>query len=177
MDEIETIDSELTPLSARMVSLSQNLTFSYICDLSDTKTIAAQTYKGIYLIEVCTASIHADFDSWALEFRAEWDLPEYHKKFTCTTKDKRIRQHGGALKEWMPLYIGKSKKVGERVMQHLTLEMEARTFALKILARPNMARRQFRLHTRQLEVKNYDFIAPALEKAIRDRINPIIGKQ
>ncbi len=174
---IDTIDRALSPLFAELVSAAQDLAFVFICDLSDSKTIAAQTYKGVYLIEVHTASSHTDFDQWALEFRAEWDLPEYHRKFTCTTKDKRIQRHGGTLKEWIPLYIGKSKNVADRVKQHLILDMEARTFALKIRARPNMAARQFRLSTLKLDVNNYDLIAPVLEKTLRDRENPIIGKQ
>jgi hypothetical protein len=176
MEEIEEIDSQLTPILARLVAMSMNLSFVYVCELSDKVTVAKQTYKGIYKIDIFTSGDNDDFQSWVAKFRAEWDLPEYKKKFTCTTKDKRVSRHG-FLEEWMPLYIGKSKKVGARVIEHLSLPLDARTFALKIRSRPNMNDRRFRLSTIPLQVQNYDLIAPSLERELRDRLNPIVGKQ
>lgn len=176
MREIEEVDAQLTPILAKLVALSAELSFSLVCELSDDAAVAQQTYKGIYRIDICTAGDHADFEPWVAEFRAEWDLPEYKKMFTCTTKDKRIKRHG-FLADWMPLYIGKSKKVGGRVREHLDLPLEARTFALKIRSRPNMRHRRFRLYTIPLNVANYDLIAPSLERELRDRLNPIVGKQ
>ena len=38
------------------------------------------------------------------------------------------------LEEWVPLYVGKSKKVSAPVAEHLCLPLDARTFALKICA-------------------------------------------
>src|SRR5271166_3260548 len=84
MGEIEEIDAQLTPIFARLAALSTHLSFSYVCDLSDEESIAKQTYGGIYRIDICTAGEHADFGSWVAKFRAEWDLPEYKAKFTCT---------------------------------------------------------------------------------------------
>lgn len=176
MDEILDIDAELTPLSARIAAASQALQFTEICGLHDEAEIARQIYKGIYLIEISTAGVEEAFDSWVFDFQAEWDLPEYKKKFTCTTKKKRISCHA-VLEPWMPLYIGKSKAVGKRVLEHVNLPLDARTFALKINNRPNMQQRQFRLKTIQLNVNNYDFIASPLEAHLRDRINPLVGKQ
>jgi hypothetical protein len=40
-----------------------------------------------------------------------------------------------------------------------------------------MSDRQFRLFTIPLNVQNYDLIAPSLERELRDRLNPIVGKQ
>lgn len=176
MKTIEEIDAQLTPIRTEMVSLSARLSFNYVCELADEDTIAKQTYMGIYLIEIHTPGRNEDFESWVATFRTEWDLPEYKKKFTCTTKDKRIGRHG-VLEEWMPLYIGKSKKVGSRVGEHLSLPLEARTFALKIRSRPNMSPRRFRLHTIPLNIQNYDLIAPSIERELRDRLNPLVGKQ
>jgi hypothetical protein len=176
MEEIEEIDTQLIPILTRLVAIAMHLPFEYVCELSDEESIAKQTYQGIYRIDIFTSRENDDFESWAAKFRAEWDLPEYKNKFTCTTKDKRIRRHG-VLSEWMPLYIGKSKKVGTRIAEHLNLPLEARTFALKIRSRPNMSHRRFRLHTIPLNVQNYDLIAPSLERELRDRLNPIVGKQ
>jgi hypothetical protein len=176
MKEIENLDARLTPILSSIVEVCARLSFSYICGLADEATITKQKYMGVYRIDILTPGRNEDFNAWAAQFRAEWDLPEYKQKFTCTTKDKRINRHG-VLEEWMPLYIGKSKTVGTRVIEHLRLPLEARTFALKILSRPNMRDRQFRLSAIQLNVQNYDLIAPVLERELRDRLNPIVGKQ
>ncbi|MDT8318128.1 MAG: hypothetical protein RQ824_09090 [bacterium] len=77
----------------------------------------------------------------------------------------------------MPLYLGKSKHVGARVLEHINLPLHKTTFALKLKARPTMSTRSFRLHSLQLPVKNYDLIVPALEAALRNRFHPLIGKQ
>jgi hypothetical protein len=176
METIEDIDQTLTPIFNRLLALADDLAFTYVGELSDTPLIAQQAYPGIYRIDIATASAHTNFDSWITQFRADWDLEEYKALFTCTTKDKRIRRHG-ILNQWIPLYLGKSKNVARRVKEHLTLPLKARTFALKIHARPKMAERKFRLHTLPMNITHYDLIAPVLEKALRDRFNPIVGKQ
>lgn len=177
MREIERIDAALTPLAPRLMASASVDMFTEVCLLKDMDKIDSQTYKGIYRIDIKSGGGHADFASWAAQFAREWDLEEYRKKFTCTTKIKRINRHGGPLGEWIPLYIGKSKCVGKRVREHVTLALDARTFAMKLNARPNMSGRQFRLSTVRLDVVHYDWIAPVLEKSLRDLINPIVGKQ
>lgn len=93
-------------------------------------------------------------------------------------KSLRSDDHGnGGLSEWMPVYLGKSKNVARRVLEHINLPLEKTTFALKLKARPAMALRAFRFHALELKVENYDIIAPALESALRNRLHPLIGKQ
>lgn len=147
-----------------------------ICPLSDEMTIARHTYPGIYRIDISTAGGPTEIAAWVDALRHEWEHDDFKKSFTPNLKKKRIAQHSTLL-EWMPLYLGKSKKVGPRVLEHINLGLKKTTFALKLKARPGMAVRSFRLHTLELPVQNYDVIAPALEAALRNRYHPLIGKQ
>lgn len=176
MNAMETLDSQLTTLLENFEVLAKDLSFDEICELTDDKTVAQQNYRGIYRIDVHSAGPHVDFETWMTAFKLEWEHSDFKKKFTPNTKKKRIRCHS-SLEEWIPLYIGKSKKVAARVWEHINLDLEKTTFALKLKARPTMAARRFRLSTINLKVENYDVLAPVLEKALRNRFNPIIGKQ
>lgn len=176
MTSLDALDGELTTLLSNFENLAKELTFKEVCELSDDKIIAEQNYRGIYRIDVHTAGPHVDFETWMSAFKLEWEHSDFKKKFTPNTKKKRIKCHS-TLEEWIPLYIGKSQKVAARVWEHINLDLEKTTFALKLKARPTMAARRFRLSTIELKVTNYDVLAPVLEKSLRNRFNPIIGKQ
>ena len=177
MNRILKLDAELTSLFSDFKSVASELNPEYICSLADEAKILEQKYAGIYLIEIHTGENSTDVVEWISELRLQWEHPDFLKKFTANFRKKRIRHHK-SLSEWMPLYIGKSKNVGKRVLEHLNLGLDKSTFAMKIKARPTMAQRELRLSTLRLQqVGNYNIIAPALESALRDRINPLVGKQ
>lgn len=176
MNQIHILDAELTRVFKEFQSVASELRPEFVCGLADEEKISKQNYPGLYLIEVHTDSKNIDVKEWISALRLEWEQPEYLRSFTANFKERRIRQHM-VLLDWMPLYIGKSKNVGKRVLEHLNLGLEKSTFAMKIKARPKISERKFRLSTLPLPVKNYDIIAPALESALRDRLNPLIGKQ
>lgn len=176
MDRITKLDEQLSDLFKDFNAVAKELTMADICDLADEATIEQQCYPGIYRIDISTAGTELSVAEWIETLRAEWEHDDYLKKFTPNFKKKRILQHQ-QLSDWMPLYLGKSKTVGKRVLEHINLELEKSTFALKLKARPGMAKRKFRLHTLELRVKNYDLIAPALEGALRNHFHPLIGKQ
>tara|TARA_R110002051_G_scaffold321505_1_gene409360 strand:- start:308 stop:553 length:246 start_codon:yes stop_codon:yes gene_type:complete len=81
------------------------------------------------------------------------------------------------LTEWIPIYIGKSKRIEGRIHEHIFKELHKTTFALKLNARENMENEKFRLKTIKCEIENYNMIVPAIEAQLRNRINPLIGKQ
>ena len=176
MYRIMELDEQLSTLFRDFKVVAGELEMVNICDLSDEETIALQSYPGVYRIDVSTAGNSADVSAWIEEFRLEWEHSDFLKKFTPNFKKKRIAQHRH-LNEWMPLYLGKSKNVGKRVLEHINLELDKTTFALKLRARPGMSRRIFRLHTLRLPVQNYNLIVPSLESALRDRFHPLVGKQ
>ena len=77
----------------------------------------------------------------------------------------------------MPLYLGKSKNIAGRVWEHINLKLAQPTTAMKLKERSNMANQRFRLSTIRVEVENYDLIMPKLESALRDKYNPVLGRQ
>lgn len=176
MHRIIAIDKSLTSLFQDFNTIAEELSVPFVCDLNDESTIALQKFPGIYRIDVSTAGTTREVKQWISDFRSEWEHDDYKKKFTPNLKLKRIAFHQH-LPEWMPLYLGKSKNVGARVLEHISLGLEKTTFALKLKARPSMAARRFRLHALEVRVKNYDLVVPALESALRNRFNPLIGKQ
>lgn len=176
MHRILELDRQLSTLFANFDDVATELEMPLVCSLSEEETIAQHTYPGLYRIDVSTAGGPTEVSAWVEALRQEWEHEDFKKSFTPNLKKKRIAQHR-ELPDWMPLYLGKSKKVGMRVLEHINLGMKKTTFALKLKARPGMAARSFRLHTLELPVQNYDVIAPALETALRNRFHPLIGKQ
>lgn len=181
MDGIEEIDKELTkqfeilkeeikPVNFRQVAKFQ------INDAGKSIPWEEIGYSGIYLLEIKNTGKHSSFKDWITDFRLEWEREEYLRKFTPNLKKVRIKEHF-ELNEWIPIYIGKSRNIKSRVHDHLYKELNKSTFALKLMARENMRNETFRLQTIKIEVENYDAIVPRIELQLRNRLNPLIGKQ
>ena len=133
-------------------------------------------HKGIYLFEIKNDNRFDNFELWIEDFKEIWEVDEYRDKFTPNTKKIRIRAHK-ELNEWIPLYIGKSRNIGARIHGHIYKELHKTTFALKLQARTNLKDHTFRLKAIEVDVHNYDSIVPKIEWQLRNRLNPIIGKQ
>lgn len=176
MNSLHKLDRALTTAFQPFDEIAASLRFRNICLLSNEERIAGQTYSGLYLIEVKNDDHHRDFASWIEAFTAEWQQEQYVKQFVPNVKKKRTIRHT-KLGEWIPLYLGKAQNIASRVSGHINLPLGAKTFALKIKARRNMAGMTFRLRTLRIDVDNYDLIVPRIERAMRDRINPVLGKQ
>lgn len=176
MNRINSIDGKFSPLFEEIVKIASDIDVPYICDLNEEVKIATQTFSGIYRIDISTLGETCSVSEWVDKFRLEWEHENYKKKFTPNLKKKRIAQHPN-LTEWLPLYLGKSKNVSKRVLEHINLPLEKTTFALKLKARPEMIKYKLRLCAIHVPVKNYDLIVPAFESALRNRFNPLIGKQ
>lgn len=176
MNSIKELDDLLVNVMKRFPAIAEEISFEYLCPLSEIGTIQGQNYKGLYKIDIHAGTGPTEVSLWIAELQLEWEHEDFKKKFTANFKKKRIEKHA-ELQEWMPLYIGKSKNVGKRVMEHLNLGLDKNTFALKINARPKTSQRLFRLSTVKLDVESYNIIGPALESALRERYSPLIGKQ
>jgi hypothetical protein len=79
--------------------------------------------------------------------------------------------------QWLPLYIGKNKDIYKRIIEHIDLSPEKNTYAMKLRHRINTHGLEFRVTTLEFEVTNYDFIIPHIERSLREKYNPLIGKQ
>jgi hypothetical protein len=182
MDEkIRVIDTSLSNLLAGFAQLAASVPFQHRGNLFDAEEVADHDYPGIYLIEVCTRSTSVQtLTDWIGAFRDEWMDVMYRDMFVANPQKKRMKLHlaAGHLKEWMPIYIGKSKNISSRLKEHISMGLGKKTFAMKLDARPTMKARQWRFSTISLEgVENYGVIAPQMESALRDRYQPIVGRQ
>jgi len=175
------ISEALRPLKEVAASIDIPERF-LICSDIDYKVLLPKAgtdglnYAGIYRIDVRTTGAGGDLGKWIKDLEDELVSGCDRKSYTPTMKKKRVSKHL-ELTEWMPLYLGKSKNVRKRVLEHVYLPLEKPTFALKLMARGMIPSRQFRVHALELQVENYDVIAPALELALRDKFNPLVGRQ
>ncbi len=182
MNEIKKIDKAFTMNVDALKKEIEKLTFNEICEFKLNKQHIPEIpwgtlkYPGIYLIEIKNDLEFDSFTPWIENFKAKWEDKKYLKCFTPNLKKKRIEKHT-ILEDWIPLYIGKSKKIGGRIHEHIFKDLNKTTFALKLNARENLQTEKFRLKTIKCEVDNYDLVIPIIESKLRDRINPLIGKQ
>lgn len=176
MQRITQVDAELATQFATIVEVANQIDIPIICDLSDENEIAKLTCAGIYKIDICTTGSAGSVQAWVEALREEWEHEDYLRRFTPNFKKKRIKRHA-TLNEWMPLYLGKSKRIGARVLEHINLQLDKTTFALKLKARPHMSKYKMRLCALPVNVTHYDLIVPTMESVFRDRFNPLIGKQ
>jgi hypothetical protein len=170
------IDARFTPLLSELTEVAQAIEPIAVCTLKEESKIKELTFPGLYFIEAPTEGFQGNVQNWIRDLRAEWEQPDFRKSHTPDFKEKRINKHP-VLKAWMPMYLGKSKNVSKRVIEHVNLEMIQSTFAMKLRARNNPRFLDWRLSVVQLEVTNYAFIAENLERLLRDRLSPLIGKQ
>lgn len=181
MTQLENINAKLQELNAELVSYANSLEFQKICEfnLENCGTTIPWNdivYSGIYFIEIENDSKHDTFQAWIDNFREEWEHDDYKRHFVSNLRKVRINQHS-ELNEWIPMYIGKSKQIGGRINQHIYKELGKPTFALKLNSRTNMRNKVFRLSTIQISNENYDWVMPVIEKTLRNKFNPIIGRQ
>ncbi|KRB56776.1 hypothetical protein [Flavobacterium sp. Root186] len=178
---ITTIDKEITKQLDLIKAFTNELHFEQICQFDLNENLEnipwnILMHPGLYLIEVRNKQNFTFFEEWVNDFKFRWENENYFKKFTPNFKLKRIKAHN-KLEEWIPLYIGKSKNIKSRLHGHIYKELNKTTFAMKLLARENMKQETFRISVINLELTNYDAIIPVIENQLRNRINPLIGKQ
>lgn len=178
---IKTIDQEITKQLEFIKRYTEDLYLTEICQFELNEKLENIPWKilshsGLYLIEVKNNDNFPVFEEWVNDFKFRWEDKDYLRKFTPNFKLKRIKAHT-KLEEWIPLYIGKSKNIKSRLHGHIYKDLNKTTFAMKLLARENMKHETFRISVINLELKNYDSIIPVIENQLRNRINPLIGKQ
>lgn len=181
MSQLEQINIKLKELNSELISLAKSIEFEKICEfnLENCKNTIPWDdimFSGVYQIEIKNDERFNDFTSWVTNFRDEWEDLRYKKKFVPNLRKVRIAEHT-ELKEWIPIYIGKSKQIKGRIHQHIYKELVKPTFALKLNERDNMKKYTFRLSVIKGSPDNYDWVMPVFEKTLRDRIHPIIGRQ
>ncbi|HVU58096.1 MAG TPA: hypothetical protein VHD83_23710 [Puia sp.] len=182
MMELQQIDQALTAQLDLLKESARGLALSPICEFElkeeSLNKIPWQDhhYPGIYFIEIKNDNKYTSFADWASAFQNSWMDERYRKKFVANPKKSRISRHT-ELSEWIPLYIGKSRNISNRVQEHINLGLDKPTFAMKLKVRDHLKEDRFRLSTIRVDIYNYDWIMPILEKSFRDRFHPIVGRQ
>lgn len=179
MEEIKKIDQALETQLKKLEDLAQELEWKVVGEFRVNDDfallpLADLRYMGVYLIEVKNDSHPDDFGGWFQSFEGKW--VKYEKNRTPRLIKKRVNS---AIKrgDWIPLYLGKSSNIRSRIDGHLNLRLEQATYALKLNARENLSDYTFRLSTIRLDVDNYGTIMPVIESCLREREQPLIGRQ
>ena len=178
-DIISQIDKELAQLFIRLSDAGKTLEFIPVCEFQvpvqpEGIPWSDLNLPGLYLIEVRNEVGHQNINDWLTGFRAKWEDSKYLKSFTSNLKKKRIDKHS-QIGDWIPLYIGRARHIAKRVT--IYLELHKPTFALKLLARDNLGDQTYRLSCIEINVNNDNVILSRLESQLRERINPLIGRQ
>ncbi|NOR68500.1 MAG: hypothetical protein GQ532_02185 [Methylomarinum sp.] len=182
MSKFREIDSNLSEQMALLKEEASKLKFKPEYEITLKKHMVNTAfdnleYSGIYLFEIKTKpKKYKLYKDWENEFIKKWRDDRYHGKHTPDLKIKRLSKHS-ELKEWMPLYLGKSKNISKRIEGHLFLGLEKTTFALKLASRENLYDSVIRISAIAINVNNYDLIVPTIESQFREKTNPIAGKQ
>jgi hypothetical protein len=181
--QISSIDESVTncmdslPEAIRALKFTDAITFN-IEQADELINYNELQFPGVYYLEISNSDRTADFKTWSDDFLEKWHHEDYLRKFTPNSRKMRLKAHRDATNfEWVPLYLGKSRNIGNRVHQHIHLGLEKPTFALKLKARTNVHDLKFRLSFIKIDVKNYNVIMPLVESQLRNRFNPILGRQ
>lgn len=178
MTKLDEIVEELkAQIQIELNSLNFENTIEFNVNSFDKSLLENLNFAGIYLFEI-KRDLKLNYNDWSLMFKEEFrgKNKEFLKKFTPNIIESRIKTHKDE-DEWIPFYLGKSKKISERIDKHLYSRLGIPPWALKLNSRPDLMKYQFRLKTLKIDVKNYDFIVPFIEKTIRQNIKPIVGRQ
>ena len=174
------IDEKISAIQVELREYSQTLKFTELCEFSmnNLESILWQELdcQGLYLIEIKNDLKYNIFNEWANEFCEKWQDERYVKRWVSNPKKMRLAKHK-ELGDWIPLYIGKSRKIKDRIHEHIHLKLEQPTTGLKLKVRDNMQNETFRISFINIPTQNYDWVMSKLERILRDRINPIIGRQ
>lgn len=94
-------------------------------------------------------------------------------------KNRAIHSFQKNKNNWIPIYLGKAKKVKTRVIEHIKNGAESTTFALKLEESKDL------FSTIKFSVSTLDFgllddsyyLCEIVESVLRNELNPIIGRQ
>jgi hypothetical protein len=177
--KLKQIDDSITNEATILQQIIAMLTFEPVFEFElgvQIPEVPANIFnkQGIYFFELKVNDPNVEANEWLQTFADLWKAGKV--TWVPGIKKLRIRVHQ-TLTEWIPLYLGKSKDVGGRITEHIHQPEGKTTFSMKLNARQNLINQKFRVSWISLPVKNYNMIVPAIESALRNIKNPIVGKQ
>jgi len=184
MIDINSIDKNITEIVSEIKDFAATLEFRPIKEFTGFTIPYTDTWPdlpkgpGLYLFEVETSD-HASFDEWLKWFQPLWEHELYKWNFVPNFKKRRVNYHfiHSQQSAKLPLYLGQSENINNRVWDHINLKMNKHTVALKLNERKNLSKTIFHLSVIEFEVENTRIILPELEAVLRGKINPLVGRQ
>ena len=178
------ISSFVNEISNKIKEISfdqeQAITFVLTNDL-DSKSLFNNTKKqGVYLFELNLESANltgTKRETKIKNFAEDWSNKKNTPLFSSGVIKKRLQLRANFNEQWLPLYVGKNKDVYKRIIEHIELSPEKNTYAMKLKHRTNLHGLEFRVSIIEIDVNNYDFIVPHIERSLREIYHPLIGKQ
>jgi hypothetical protein len=185
---LEEFDNDITSYIERLKNDLKDITFDvkksiqFInSDELDCKNLFAYSkQKGIYLFELNLDSSNLVGKNRAEKignFATDWSQKKNDSFISSSVIKKRLHLMSNYDEQWLPLYIGKNKDIYGRIKEHIDLCPTKKTYAMKLRHRTNLHGLEFRVTTIEIDVLNYDFIVPHIERSLREIYNPLIGKQ
>ncbi|MBN1698632.1 MAG: hypothetical protein JW881_14045 [Spirochaetales bacterium] len=185
MKEIEKLDKRLTTIINKLKN--GMIIDEIIKQLNDSNPIeftAASNENvfekfsekaGIYLFEIKNSSKKKTIKDW---FEELWNTTDI-KNFQHSPAIIKKRIADKKEKEWIELYLGKSKNVYKRILEHYNLEADKKTFGLKLRARGvKLKKQKFRVKWFYFgDIEEYITISTIIESCVRNKLKPITGRQ
>lgn len=176
MIDLKKFDEKFTQIETEIQEIVNNLDIDSIdpCKfkLSEYEkselTSLKKKHQGIYIFYLCKKKLS--------DFEKKWNASKIEKHSPKIIKD-RIKEHTNTNKEWIPLYIGKSEKIKNRIEEHITKKKESTTSSMKLRERKMFDNDIFAVRVISLETEKYGIIAHYVESVLRKKIKPIVGKE
>lgn len=177
---LKLVNNHLDDISSLAFDSSKSISFT-LDKKSDKINLDLPECSGLYFIELNLSHERLDkkvkLETKIKEFEKMWNHRSHKQFFSSSVKKKRICVYKGGKMEWLPFYIGKSKKIKSRVLEHIKKDKSSQTYALKLHSRENLYGFEFRISYLELPIQSYNFLMEYIESILRDKYNPIIGKQ
>lgn len=179
LKSINEIDFKLNEVREIITGHCKNLKFDEIFKFRLSQNVPyldSNSYNanGIYLFEIKNTEPTLSVHEWTLKFNGLWknDAVTYYS----AVRKMRVNSHN-KFDEWVPIYLGRASHVGLRINEHIHSAADKRTFSMKLKARNNLYGEEFKVSLITLKIQNYNMIAPIIESTLRNKLNPICGRQ
>lgn len=156
-------------------------------DISSLDIAALSNNCGIYYIEINFNKKLNDFtnkEKLIKHVAEEWEkgstgkCPKINKERMQTRNKEDYKNE-----TWVSFYLGKSKKLNERLEEHLTgAEKGFNTYKLNLKKNTSELFKNSRYRIKTIEIEKlkgdkYYWVITRIESELREKLNPICGKQ
>jgi len=135
---------------------------------------------GIYLFWAKFANYGKDLSDFQNKWKSAKESISYYPQFNKKRALQTIKQYKS--NQYLPFYLGKSENIRSRVKQHIFLDGNKTTYALKLKAicekQKSIGQILFFVSQLSFPFSNESyFLLNIVETELRNKLNPIIGEQ